>query len=95
MERNEDDVYEVECILASRKTPTGRKYLVKWKGWPDDQNTWEPIENVDAKEEIKLYEDMRQSKFTIQLLSSVCVRTNDTILGWISKMDPNSKFAAS
>jgi len=73
MERNDDDVYEVECILASRKTPSGKKYLVKWKGWPDDQNSWEPAENVDAKEEIKLYEDMRQS--------------------WISKMDPNSKFA--
>jgi len=73
MDRSEEDVYEVECILASRKAPSGKKYLVKWKGWPDDQNSWEPAENVDATEEIKLYEDMRQS--------------------WISKMDPNSKFA--
>ena len=34
---DDDEEYEVEFILASRLTPSGRKYLVKWKNWPDDQ----------------------------------------------------------
>ena len=33
------------------------EYLVKWKGWenPDD-NTWEPISNLDCKELMDEYE---------------------------------------
>ena len=36
-EGSDNEEYEVEYILSSRMTPTGRKYLVKWKNWPDDQ----------------------------------------------------------
>ena len=34
---SDNEEYEVEYILSSRMTPSGRKYLVKWKNWPDDQ----------------------------------------------------------
>ena len=48
--------------MASRVLLDGKKYLVKWKGWPDDQNSWEPADNVEAEEEIKHYEEIRRSK---------------------------------
>ena len=48
--------------MASRVLLDGKKYLVKWKGWPDDQNSWEPADNVEADEEIKHYEEIRRSK---------------------------------
>jgi histone-lysine N-methyltransferase SUV39H len=38
--------YEVERILDHRKGQNGVHYLVKWKGWPKESNTWEPEENL-------------------------------------------------
>jgi len=39
--------FEVEKILAKRKANrAGYEYLVKWKDYPDSENTWEPAENL-------------------------------------------------
>ncbi|OAA46534.1 pol protein [Beauveria brongniartii RCEF 3172] len=38
--------YEVERILKERGNIKNRHYLVKWKGYPNSENTWEPIENL-------------------------------------------------
>lgn len=41
---DEDDGYEVEAVVDKMRTRHGRKwitwYLVKWKGYPDSDNTW-------------------------------------------------------
>ena len=38
--------YEIESILAHRKTKGGqKKYLVKWKGYTFEESTWEPPQN--------------------------------------------------
>ncbi|KAL1519326.1 hypothetical protein AB1Y20_022852 [Prymnesium parvum] len=38
----EDGVYEVEDILDERSVGRGRKeYRVKWRGWPEEDCTWE------------------------------------------------------
>ncbi len=44
----EDDHYKVEAILQSRQTKNrqGIQYLVKWKGYPDSDNSWEPASNI-------------------------------------------------
>ena len=34
--------YEVESILDSRVSRRKLQYLVKWKGYPNEDNTWEP-----------------------------------------------------
>ena len=39
--------YEVEEILNSRKKGKGVQYLVKWKGYGSNENTWEPSRNID------------------------------------------------
>ncbi|XP_041978939.1 uncharacterized protein LOC121732964 [Aricia agestis] len=42
--------YVVEKILAKRFNPRRKQYeyLLKWEGYPHDQNTWEPVDNMET-----------------------------------------------
>ena len=53
---SDEEEYEVETIVSKRSRKGKVEYLVKWKGWdnPDD-NTWEPIANLECKELIEEY----------------------------------------
>ena len=39
--------YEVEEILSARKQGRGIQYLVKWKDYGNEENTWEPRRHLD------------------------------------------------
>jgi hypothetical protein len=44
-----DDVYEVDTIVDNRQTSDGTwEYLVKWKGYSEEENSWEPAPNISA-----------------------------------------------
>jgi len=54
---SEAEEYEVETIVSKRLRKGKAEYLVKWKGWEDpDDNTWEPIGNLECHELIEEYE---------------------------------------
>ena len=40
------DVFVVERIINHRRVRNRFEYLVKWKGFPEDQNSWEPETNI-------------------------------------------------
>src|SRR3984893_5784348 len=42
---DDHEQYGVEEILKSRKRGCGIQYLVKWEGYPHEDNTWEPKKN--------------------------------------------------
>ena len=60
---SDEEEYEVETIVSKRIRKGKVEYLVKWKGWdnPDD-NTWEPIANLECKELIEEYEAAHKEK---------------------------------
>ena len=43
-----DDEYVVENILDKRTTSQSHDYLVKWKGYSEEESTWEPSESLDC-----------------------------------------------
>jgi len=49
--------YEVETIINHWYYGRRRQlqYLIKWKGYPSSDNTWEPEENVHAEDLVKEY----------------------------------------
>ncbi|KAB5588482.1 Transposon Tf2-1 polyprotein [Ceratobasidium theobromae] len=44
--------YEVEQILNSKKTWGKLYYLIKWKGYSEESNSWEPKEHVENSPEL-------------------------------------------
>jgi hypothetical protein len=48
--------YEVECILGHAERSRGRvpkrEYLVKWKGYGPEHNSWEPEANLSNCQEL-------------------------------------------
>lgn len=56
--------FEVEDILQSREDDGVRMFLVKWKGYPPDNNTWEPESNLtNASDAIrKFWEELNATQ---------------------------------
>ncbi|CAB4006516.1 M-phase phospho 8-like [Paramuricea clavata] len=52
----EDDVFEIENILESSVKKGIRYYQVRWKGFGEEEDTWEPEENLfDCKSVLEQY----------------------------------------
>lgn len=43
---NSDSEYVLERIVSVKRSGRGYSFLVKWQGFPEDQNTWEPERNI-------------------------------------------------
>ena len=61
----EVEKYVVEKVVNKRtnRRRNGRvEYLIKWKGYDDKDNTWEPRENLDCEDLIEEFEKIQKSE---------------------------------
>ena len=55
-----EEEWEVEAILNDKIVGKTRKYLIKWKGFGDDSNTWQTATDLKhAKDKIQEYKDQK------------------------------------
>lgn len=57
---DDEEGYEVERIIAKRLNRGKTQYLLKWKNYPDTENTWEPEENIMDADMIVEFENERE-----------------------------------
>uniref|UniRef100_A0A8D0D4X3 Chromobox 1 n=1 Tax=Sander lucioperca TaxID=283035 RepID=A0A8D0D4X3_SANLU len=61
-EEEEEEAYEVEQILDHRVVKGRVEFLLKWKGFSDEDNTWEPQDNLDGPDHIAEYMQKHKEK---------------------------------
>ncbi|KAM3357767.1 chromo domain protein LHP1 [Capsicum galapagoense] len=57
--------YEIEAVRRKRTRKGQVQYLIKWRGWPETANTWEPVKNLmSCSDVIDAFEESLKQRST-------------------------------
>lgn len=59
--KNRTKKYDVEYLVNSRETKKGYEFLVHWKGYSEEERTWEPLQEMPSSL-VNMYWKNRYSK---------------------------------
>jgi len=90
----EEGHYEIEKILTSCPTRNRKstQYLVKWKGYPDSENSWLPAKELQsARDLLKQFHEQQVHILTTNQALQVQWKPKEGILSWASPTPPHLK----
>src|SRR5262249_88707 len=61
-----EEEFVIEKILRKRKQGKNFKYLVKWKGYPESDASWESAETVSDCEALDIFEEQERNEQSIK-----------------------------
>lgn len=59
---NTKNIYDVEKILADKMINKTKHYLVRWEGFDENHDSWEPRRNLQCGEKLRKYEQSKRKK---------------------------------
>lgn len=54
-EQSVDAEFEVEAVIGHRETANGKEYLIRWKGYGQDEDSWEKESNLNCRKLLNAY----------------------------------------
>ena len=70
---NGREEFRLGAILAERKVGRKMEYLVRWEGYRDDENTWEPRKHLEKTEALENWEKLtleRREELSLRYLNT-------------------------
>jgi Chromo (CHRromatin Organisation MOdifier) domain len=82
-----------EHIINHQHTGQGKtlQYLIKWRGYPESDNTWEPTSHLHAPQLIKEYQK-HIGKLSIKVILGQCSRVRIPTSNWLENLSNSLSF---
>ena len=72
--------YEVERIIAQRKVGRRTDYLIKWKGYPDEDSTWEPASHLNCPDLLREFKARQREDDEVRVLLNTHTLAANTLI---------------